>query len=202
MGGVNSPNLAVLLSGGMDSIALAYRERPSLAIHLDYGQLPADAERTAARVVSQRLDIELVEVSVDLRALGSGDLHGTPALSIAPVSEWWPFRNQALLTLAAMSVISRGVEVLGLGTVASDRVHRDGSPEFVSAVSELFGMQEGSMRVEAPFISFSSAEAIRDASIPPSLLAWAHSCHTSNFACGRCRGCVKQREVWAELGDA
>lgn len=202
MGRANSPKVAVLLSGGMDSIALAYRQRPGLAIHLDYGQRPAEAELTAARVIAHRLGIELVEVSADLRTLGSGDLHGTPALSVAPVSEWWPFRNQALVTLAAMSLISRGVEVLGLGTVASDRIHRDGSADFVNGVSDLLAMQEGGMSVDAPFISLSSVEAIREASVPVSLLAWAHSCHTANVACGRCRGCAKQREVWAELEHA
>ena len=34
----------MLLSGGMDSIAVAYWRRPSLAITIDYGQVPAAGE--------------------------------------------------------------------------------------------------------------------------------------------------------------
>ncbi len=35
---------AILLSGGMDSIALAYWKRPELAITINYGQKPFLAE--------------------------------------------------------------------------------------------------------------------------------------------------------------
>ena len=37
-------NTALLLSGGMDSIALAYWKRPDIALTIDYGQAAADAE--------------------------------------------------------------------------------------------------------------------------------------------------------------
>jgi 7-cyano-7-deazaguanine synthase len=32
------------------------------------------------------------------------------------------------------------------------------------------------------------------------VLAWAHSCHISDFACGQCRGCVKHYKTWEALG--
>jgi len=34
---------AILLSGGLDSIALAYWLRPQIAVTIDYGQRPARA---------------------------------------------------------------------------------------------------------------------------------------------------------------
>lgn len=40
---------AILLSGGMDSIALAYWKRPEIAITIDYGQKPAAAEVVASK---------------------------------------------------------------------------------------------------------------------------------------------------------
>lgn len=48
---------AILLSGGMDSIALAYWLRPEVAITLDYGQKAAEAEIAAAARVAQLLRI-------------------------------------------------------------------------------------------------------------------------------------------------
>ena len=41
---------------------------------------------------------------------------GSAALALAPVPKWWPFRNQVLLTVAAMKAASLGVEQLPIGS--------------------------------------------------------------------------------------
>lgn len=105
-----------------------------------------------------------------------------------------------LVTLVAMNAITFGVTHLWLGTVKSDGFHRDGSPEFMAAISHLLSLQEGAMVVEAPAIELSTAELVRKSDIPASLLAWAHSCHKSDVACGDCRGCNKYIEVFQEVG--
>ena len=194
--------VGLLLSGGMDSFALTYQERPDFAVTIDYGQRPATAEICAARILTDRLNIEHVTISADLSALGSGDLASVPALEDAPASDWWPFRNQLLITLAAMRLIQNGVSRLLIATVGSDSIHRDGTKEFVKNICQLLAMQEGAMLVEAPAIDMSTIDLIKQSGIPYSLLAWAHSCHTSNIACGKCRGCIKHREVVSELGYA
>jgi 7-cyano-7-deazaguanine synthase len=191
---------ALLLSGGQDSVALAYWLRPRWAITIDYGQVPAEAEVVAASAVCRDLGIEHVVVRVDCSALGSGDMAGTKPLEMAPVSEWWPYRNQLLLTLAAGSAISRGATELLIGTVSTDSSHTDGTPEFIAAMDYLFALQEGSLRVRAPAIGMTSSELIRTSLIPMEVLAWAHSCHTSRWACGACRGCIKHKNVMHELG--
>ena len=202
MGGAGVNKVGLLLSGGMDSFALTYQERPDIAATVDYGQRPAAAEIRAARILTDRLGIQHVTISVDLSALGSGDLAGTPAIENAPASDWWPYRNQALITLAAMRLIPNGVKRLLIATVGTDSVHRDGTKEFIRMISELLAKQEGSMLVDAPAMDMSTADLVKQSGIPYSLLAWAHSCHTGNIACGQCRGCVKHREVVAELGYA
>jgi len=194
--------VGLLLSGGMDSFALTYQMRPDIAVTIDYGQSPAAAEIRAARILTDRLGIQHVKISVDLSALGSGDLAGTPAIENAPASDWWPYRNQALITLAAMRLIPDGIKHLLIATVGTDSIHRDGTKEFVRKISDLLAMQEGAMLVEAPAIDMSTVDLVKLSGIPYSLLAWAHSCHTGNIACGQCRGCVKHREVVAELGYA
>src|SRR5205814_718371 len=98
LGGPNLIKRALLLSGGMDSVALAWGLRPDLAITMDYGQLAARGEIRAANAVCQTLRVPHRVVRVDCRCLGSGDMAGTDSMPMAPVSEWWPFRNQLVIT--------------------------------------------------------------------------------------------------------
>jgi 7-cyano-7-deazaguanine synthase len=191
---------ALLLSGGMDSIAIAFWRRPDLAITIDYGQIPAAAELRAANAVCADLEIVHQIIKTDLRSLGSGDMAGTAALEVASVSEWWPFRNQMLVTLAAMKGVTLGVNHLLIGTLRTDNAHRDGTAQFIQSMSSVLEYQEGAVTLDAPAINMSSAELIRSSGIPLEVLAWAHSCHMAEEACGQCRGCRKHYETMTELG--
>ena len=101
-----------------------------------------------------------------------------------------------------MSAISKGVDRLLIGCLASDGRHADGRAEFVRAMDALLGMQEGAMRVEAPAISMTAVELALASGVPPELLAWSHSCHVADHACGMCRGCQKHYETMEALGHA
>jgi 7-cyano-7-deazaguanine synthase len=187
---------------GQDSTAIAYWLRPSLGITIDYGQQPAEAEIRASAQICKELGIQHVVVTVNCSQIGSGDLNGQPALAVAPSSEWWPYRNQLIITLAAAPALANGAHELLIGTVATDASHTDGTQEFVEAMDKLISLQEGALRVRAPAIGMSSAELIRQSGIPLELLCWSHSCHRSNFACGCCRGCNKHKNVMHELGES
>jgi 7-cyano-7-deazaguanine synthase len=193
---------ALLLSGGMDSIAIAWWRRPHLCITIDYGQKPAAAELRAAAAVCEELGIEHEVVKADLAALGSGDMAGKPGIPAAPIPEWWPFRNQMLITLAAMLGVAKGVDRLLIGCLATDDVHADGRTDFIQRMDSVLAMQEGGMRLEAPAIEMTAVELIRTSKVPMELLAWAHSCHVAQHACGMCRGCQKHYETLQELGHA
>lgn len=191
--------LGLLLSGGMDSIALAYWLRPAVAYTIDYGQKPADAEIRASKAVTKALRIRHEIIRVDCSSLGSGDLAGSAAVAEAASSEWWPYRNQLLITLASMKAIQAGVRELAIGCLASDRGHVDGRVAFIRAMDRVLAMQEGGIRLVAPAIKLTGASLIRKSGIPLDLLAWAHSCHVANLACGHCRGCNKHRYVYGQL---
>ncbi|MFN0252717.1 MAG: 7-cyano-7-deazaguanine synthase [Kofleriaceae bacterium] len=195
-----SGRTALLLSGGMDSTAIAFWKRPSIAVTIDYGQLPARGEIDASAAVCADLDIRHEVLRVDCSSIGAGDLAGRAPLQLSPVPEWWPFRNQLLVTLAAARLISEGIDTLMLGTVRSDGVHADGTIEFVSRMNALLMMQEGAIQLLAPAIELTSAELVRTSGIPFEILAWSHSCHRSNLACGYCRGCHKHFDTMKELG--
>lgn len=190
---------AILLSGGMDSISIAYWLRPEFALTIDYGQRSAVGEMRAATHVTQILGISHEVLRLDCSSLGSGDLAGTPPHPNAPVREWWPYRNQLLVTIGAMMGMKLGIRNLLIGSVKSDSIHADGTSTFYEAVNSLLALQEGEMHVLAPAIDLTTTELIRTSEIPLSLLAWAHSCHTGEFACGHCRGCQKHMNVTEEL---
>jgi 7-cyano-7-deazaguanine synthase len=192
---------ALLLSGGMDSIALAWAIRPEIAITIDYGQLSARGEIRAATAVCEALQLAHRVLKVDCRDLGSGDMAGSEVSPVAPVREWWPYRNQLLITLAAAAALQEGVTVIVLGTVATDIVHVDGRVEFFDAMHKVLKMQEGGLELEVPAIHETTTALCQRVSVPFELLAWAHSCHVSEYACGLCRGCNKHRETMRELGN-
>lgn len=193
---------AVLLSGGVDSIALAYWLRPEFAITVDYGARAARTELEVSAHIAKELGIQHETVTVDCGSLGSGDMAGTTALDQAPVPEWWPFRNQLLLTLAGMRGLALGITELMAGSVKSDESHADGRAEFYDQAHALMSMQEGAIRVRAPAIDMTSVQLVRTSGIPRRLLAWAHSCHTGPLACGGCRGCYKHYQIMDELYGA
>ncbi|TXF87540.1 7-cyano-7-deazaguanine synthase [Neolewinella aurantiaca] len=184
-------NKLLLLSGGMDSIAVAHWKKPKYAVTIDYGQKPAKAEISAAKSVCATLKIEHFVINANCSDLGSGDLSDNPQISVGPVSEWWPYRNQLLLTLAAMKALHLDVKQLIIGSVSTDSIHVDGTLEFYREINELISMQEGNLIVETPAISMTTTELIKTSKVPYSTLLYAHSCHKSNHPCMHCRGCQK-----------
>lgn len=197
---MQNDNTAILLSGGMDSIALAYWKRPGHSITIDYGQKPAKAEIHAATQVSNFLGMEHHIVRVDCAQLGSGDMVGTNPLAVAPITEWWPYRNQLLVTLACMKGIILGITELLVGSISTDTSHKDGSKEFYKYISELIKYQEGKIDITVPAIELTTTELIKKSKLPTSLLLWAHSCHTSNEPCMHCNGCKKYLFTLQSLG--
>ncbi len=192
--------IGLLLSGGMDSTSIAWWKRPDVAISVDYGQCAAAAELEAAGAVCRATGIRHEIIRVECSSLGSGDMAGLPPVAAAPVPEWWPFRNQLVLTLAGIAAVRLGISNLMIGALVTDGEHADGRPDFIEAVSTLMSLQEGGITVTAPAISMTAVDLVRMSGIPREVLAWAHSCHIGDFACGQCRGCVKHYKTWEALG--
>ncbi|MBX3532677.1 MAG: 7-cyano-7-deazaguanine synthase, partial [Rhizobiaceae bacterium] len=90
--------------------------------------------------------------------------------------------------------------VLEIGALRTDGFHSDGRRKFVDALSALLEMQEGGLRLQAPAASYSAEELVRVSCISLDVLAWSHSCHVSDYACGYCRGCRKHYETMQAIG--
>lgn len=187
----------LLFSGGLDSTALAYWLRPDRLLFINYGQLQAEGELQAASQIAAELDLPLDIRVVDCRSFGAGDMAGKPSLS-SEASEFWPYRNQLLITLAAMAYAAESKLVILIGTVITDRIHPDGTRKFLRSMQSVLSVQ-GNLMLEAPAGSLSSSTLQRRANVPIETLSWAFSCHRSNLACGQCRGCTKHFEIIREL---
>lgn len=192
---------AILLSGGMDSVAIAYWLKPECAITINYGQKPALGEIRASASVCKNLNIEHHVIEFDISSLGRGDLSFNSNSTLVPeyATEWWPFRNQMLITIAAMKAISINVGRLYIGTLKSDSFFYDNTQEFVNKMNQLLKLQEGQIELHAPAIELDALELLRESKIPLSVLRWSHSCHKSNYACGECRGCQKHNSTMNEF---
>lgn len=191
---------AILLSGGIDSSALAFLTKPDYAFVVDYGQVCAEAELRSAKKIAHDLGIPITAINVNCKHLGSGELAGKGNIDVSPSPEWWPFRNQLLITLVGHIAVQMHIDSLLFGTVVSDCFHADGTKEFFLAIDELMSLQEGTIKVSAPAIDMSSADLIRISHVSPEIIGWTHSCHTHNYSCGRCRGCQKHIQVLKEVG--
>lgn len=191
---------AILLSGGVDSISLAYNLKPEIAYTIDYGQTVAEREIYVSKYICDHLGIEHKVISIDCKSLGTGTLANTPNIAISPSEEWWPFRNQLLITLSAMQAIKDGVSEIYLASVKSDNFHTDGTKRFYDLMNNVVSFQEGNIKVVCPTLEYYSHELVKNYNVPINLISLAHSCHISNLACGRCSGCRKQLKVRYEIG--
>lgn len=187
---------ALLFTGGLDSTALAWMLRPERLLFVDYGQRPAKGEERAARAVAAAVGIGLDIRCVDLSGFGHGTMSPSraPLVAASKAPEFWPYRNQMLITLAAMTYAADPLSDILVGTVVGDDAHPDGRREFLSAIDGLVRQQSG-VRVLAPAIDVTTLQLLRKAAVPESVLGWTFSCHTGEWACGSCRGCNKHRQV-------
>jgi 7-cyano-7-deazaguanine synthase len=143
------------------------------AVAVDYGQRPAEAEIRAAEQVCREMGISHHVLRIDCSALGAGDMRGTYGLAVVPTPEWWPFRDQMLVTFAAAHLLRFGVNRMFIGTLRSDSVNGDGTKAFVEALDLLLALQEGAIRLEAPAIEHDAVSLVRVSGVPQSILCRA-----------------------------
>jgi 7-cyano-7-deazaguanine synthase len=191
----------LLFSGGIESTCLAFMRRPDICLTVDYGQKQSLGEIRAATNISKFLQLDHQILTVDLCHLGSGQMSGRPAIKSALIPEFWPFRNQLLITLCAMKFAYEDNVKIIIGSTKSDSSHVDGTYEFVTRLRELLLIQEGRAELIAPAICVESLEFIRESQIDPDILDMTFSCFAANYPCGRCRGCLKNETLRALYYD-
>jgi len=195
----------LMLSGGHDSIALAAWVSPAACLTINYGQRPVNGEFRAAAAVADELGLPWHSFAVDLTPIGSGLLHGGDSASEplveAPSPEWWPYRNQLLVSLAAAWALPHGFDQILVGSVSPDGDrHLDGTAGFYTRLDDLVAYQEGNIRVIAPATGMTTVDLINVSGVTDNVLGYAHSCHIAAYPCGTCPGCCKHEEVLRNSG--
>jgi 7-cyano-7-deazaguanine synthase len=185
---------ALLFSGGIDSSALAHWLRPDLLLTIDYGQRAANGEISAAVALADELRLNHEVLRADLSHLGQGLMAHLPSSEMASSPEWWPYRNQMLITLAGMRLITRGLQEIIIGAVSSD-THADGKTPFLASINQAMLSQEGRVKVSAPALEMTPEQLLEQSRFPSELLGLTFSCHVSEYACGFCPGCMKHSRL-------
>jgi 7-cyano-7-deazaguanine synthase len=191
----------LLFSGGIESTCLAFMRRPDICLTIDYGQIVAGSEISAAKNIAEHLELRHEVLTAPLPNLGSGQLAGSAPIAQATIPEFWPYRNQLLITLAAMKFAGEDELIISIGTAKGDASHRDGTPEFIEKMNSLLVMQEGNAKLIAPAATTDSIDLLLASSIDVDVLDMTFSCFLADYPCGRCRGCSKNEHLRSAYFD-
>lgn len=189
----------LLFSGGVESTCLAYMLQPDLLLTVDYGQMSAVGEIRSSSYLADKFGLAHAVLTINARDLGVGELAGQKPLDTLSPPETWPFRNQFLVTVAAMRYVREGYDEIVIGTVSTDSAHADGTQNFVSAMQTVLQTQFPMLRLSAPAIDSDSLALVKASGISKDILGWTFSCYRSPVACGQCRGCLKTIEIQGKL---
>lgn len=181
----------LLFSAGIESTCLAHMLRPDVCLTINYGQISAHGEIRSAENITRHLSLRHEVLVIDAAALGTGQMAGKPTIKEATIPELWPFRNQLLITLAAMKFVGTGAVNIIIGSAKNDSSHKDGTSEFMQLINDILKMQEGDVRLSAPAINLESIELMRESNIDVDVLDMTFSCFQAEYPCGQCRGCWK-----------
>lgn len=190
---MSSGSTALLFSGGVESTCLAYGFRPDLLIFVDYGQISARGERDAVLSFSDSLNIPVKILKTKMGSKPKSIMTGSA--EFLPGNEFWPFRNQHLITVAASYLHNKEFSKLWIGTVARDRRFKDGTMAFVRQIRKLVQLQSPGVVVDAPAIKLSTEKLIIKTRLPINFLSRTFSCHAGSISCGQCPGCVKNHRL-------
>ena len=207
----------VIVSGGMDSITLLHMlvERVGAnrvyAISFFYGQTHKKelecAKNQCAKLGVKWILIELASMLQIVKSslTGQGEIPTIQEVVGDPQpSTYVPFRNQLMLTFAAVLAESCGMTHIAFGAQAHDLYgYWDTTPEFQAGFQSLLNLnRRHTLQLEAPLMGMSKTEVLRLAHSLNVDLAQTWSCYKGGEkACGRCPTCAERLAAFANLQE-
>lgn len=184
-------NVAVLVTGGLDSTVLYFRAVRQYgsrvkAFYVDFGQPYAEKEMRALR----NLGISHASLEDDLPGVGSYWKHIIPA------------RNFFLLSLIAEQ-ITGGTILFGAVNGEMPEYGGDKSKEFLRKLNELFSQLPYPVKVETPLGDETKTDLIAwwRENLPIELLDETTTCFDSKAKhCGRCQACLRKYLAYLNNG--
>jgi len=174
-----SPNVLVLLSGGIDSSAcITYylsQKFPVQALFVDYGQVAAQREFSAAFQICNYYDVNLNKVTATGFKKWSGG--------------YIPGRNAFLLYTALMS-FSRDTGLIAIGIHAGTS-YSDCSELFIHKLQSSFDLYtDGCIQIGVPFVTWNKRSIWSYCNAKEVPLDLTYSCELGEEPpCGRCSSC-------------
>lgn len=178
------PELVVLLSGGIDSMACIHfylsLGRPLCTAFIDYGHLAAPHEANASVAISRYFGVPLRQFAINGAShKSSGEIRA---------------RNLMLLSVAAMEH-ALPIQALVLGIHAGTR-YPDCSLEFLSMANSILTLQIPSLSILAPFVSWTKSDVLAYVEHHDLPVRLTYSCEEGTIPpCGRCQSCLDRRTV-------
>lgn len=209
---------AVLLSGGMDSVTLAYHLKDLGVTNLhclafNYGQRHKKELSFASRIAGRLsanfriVDLSNLQEMLSGSALTSEDMpvpeghYAAENMKLTVV----PNRNMIMLAIATGYAISRKLELVATAVHAGDHaVYPDCRPEFINSLERTIFLGNegfGPPRLCTPFINKTKAQIAIEGDLlqVPWALTW--SCYKGlDYHCGKCGTCVERKEAFELSG--
>lgn len=211
-----------IVSGGMDSVTLAYDinadDSEQLLVSFDYGQRHVrelQAAADAASALSVRWEV------IDLRDVGRALSGSRSALLDRYVdvphghyaaesmrSTIVPNRNMMMLAIAAAIASAEGAQLVAFAAHGGDHhVYPDCRPEFVEALDRAVDLgtldedTDSSVRLIAPYIEWSKTDIARRGKSLGVPFERTWSCYEGGrLHCGKCGTCVERIEALRDAG--
>ena len=208
-------NVAVLLSGGLDSTTALHwakaRHEVACAIAFDYGSNHAARELACARHQAESLGVPYCEIDLTVLKphLASALLSGADAIPTGDYAEEnlkqtvVPFRNGIFLAIAAGVAESAGAEGLVIAAHAGDHdLYPDCRAEFMDAMGEAIRLGTyAQLQVLAPFIHASKGEIVAQGAQLGVDYAHTYSCYCGGERhCGQCATCRERKDAFSSAG--
>jgi 7-cyano-7-deazaguanine synthase len=197
-------DVAILLSGGLDSVTLLYeaehQKRLRAAWFVDYGQ---GGVRQEGEVCSRFMsEWGLVGHAIVVPIPGhTAMLHEPGAEGLRIV----PGRNAIMLTLVASWAAAYSIRELWFGATTDDAPYPDCSAEFVDALNRVLVASRVPVTVRAPWVEQgydkrAVVKRARELNVP---LHKTWSCYTpldTKKPCGTCSACRRREDALTECG--
>jgi len=206
--------IAVLCSGGLDSVVLAaYLSRTAdvQPLYISAGLAWESAERRAlARLAEAPAFAARLRPAVPLE-LPMHDVYGgshwavtgaAPAYDTPDEDVYLAGRNVVLLTKAGVYCASAGIHRVAIGPLAGNPFP-DATPEFFAAMGRALSIGLAhAIEVTAPFARMEKSDVIRLGASLGVPMEWSLSCMSpqDGVHCGLCSKCRERRDAFAEAG--
>jgi len=211
-----SEAVAVLCSGGLDSVVLVAREAQAAEVQPIYVSVGLAWEQAERDVLARLAGTPAFGARV--RPLASLDMtmrdvypashwavRGTPPAYDTPDEDvYLPGRNVVLLSKAAVYCASAGIHRIAIGPLAGNPFP-DATPAFFAAMSGALTLGlDHEIIVAAPFAAMRKADVVKLGVALGVPLELSLSCMNpaGGVHCGRCSKCRERRDAFDEAGVA